>query len=334
MKKDEFNPLREEFTPAADEFAPLAPEFTEKAPLYKGRDKKSKRFYAAAAILLTLLLLFTSVTKPPSGDPSAPKGTPGAESTAAPTAPADSPAPRITPTPGADAQTPSCEPVFIAFSDELNAKLRFTQPEAILSVHAELWDSLGSTIEQSWDVPHEKILLGTYELPDMMGVYDMYMAHHDSYDPNDPFPVPMLRLSTVYVDGGQEKTAVREQPVFEELGWSIRDKDDHILFRTYESKLPVRLSVGTDASESRLRALNDGEFFVVADFDGVRIQEGECRIEQDEETWKDAAGNDILYYFLNLTIPKRDGSHSVTVTVYQKLTGYDDVWSRTTVIEY
>ena len=365
MKLDEFNPQPREHAPGEDapkaavprdyaqnefaanggEFSQPGPEFRDRAPVFPKRaPKKSVLFVAASMLLLVVSPLLEPVKQLsgilPGTEPAAPlpaSVTAEPESTPAPdVAPAfevSESAENGEPVPEA-VLPPSCEPIFIAFSDELHGKLTFTNPEAILSVRAELWDSLGGTPEQSWDVPRENVLDGEYELPDMMGIFDMYMAHHEAFDPGDAFPVPELRVATVYLDGDREASAQQVLPVSEELGWSIRDQGDQIVFRTYESEQPARITVRNGVVENALESLSGGDFLISVEMDGSPVNEASCTVETETETWKNSENEDITFYYASLHVPKRTGSRAAVITVYQKLTGYDTVWSRTVELKY
>ena len=347
MKADEFNPLPREYVPGEDapkaavprdyaqnefsanndEYSPPAPEFRDRAPAFqKSAPKKSVLLVAASALLLLISPLLEPLKQLswllPQTQIAAPlptSGMPEAESVA-PISEAELP--------------PSCEPIFLCFSDELHAKLVFTNPEAILSVRAELWDSLGSTPEQTWDVPRENILAGEYELPDMMGIFAMYMAHHELFDAGESFPVPELHVSTVYLDGDRETAVQQVQPVSEELGWGIRDEGEEIVFRTYESETNARITVRNDDVEPTPETLAAGDFLISVEMDGSPVSESACTVENETEIWTNSENEDIALYYTSLHIPKRAGSRSAVITVYQKLTGYDAVWSSTVELEY
>ena len=333
MKNDEFSPLPEEFAAQGPEFAQPAPEFEAKSPPSRKRSGKKKLYFAAAAaLLLVLFSLDPDVRQPLVEEPAAlSKPAPAA----ATPAPETEPIPESTPDPEPEpVLSPACEPVFICFSDELSARLLFTNPEAFLSVHAELWDTMEDNLEQTWDLSPADILSGEYELPDMPGLYEIFMRHHDSYDPNEPFPVPELRISMTFLDAGQETTDELVQPYTEELGWSVRDRGEELAFRTYESRDQTRILLSSDASEETLGALAAGDFLITVQLDDRMIAETEGRVDREEMTFTNSDNEEITYYYTSLTVPKNSGSSRAVFTVYQRLSGYDFIWSRTVELEY
>lgn len=326
MNQNEFRPLPPEIQRAPAEIAPPAPEFADKVPAFPEEKRKKPILFLAAAVLFLGLLAFPQAI---TGHPAQPETTeqPPAslqtETTPAETAPVTQ----------EETFPPACRPIFFAFSDDLRAKLIFTGGEQILSVHAELWDSLGQTVEQAWDVPREEILRGEYTLPEMMGMYEIYMTHHDTYDPADPFPVPQLHISMTYLDGETETTTQMIQPYTEELGWSLRIRDGEIILGTYESYSPVSIRVVTDASAQK-EAPESGELLVMLQINGTTVDGAHCTVSQEEAVWQTADGEDITFYYASLHTPRQGETGKVSVTVCQKLTGYDILWTETAEATY
>lgn len=348
MKQDEFSPLPREYRDNPPELAPPGPEFADHAPRFPEKSKKKHLPVIAAALLLALLVLPKAAPTPAVPEPtdiipsSAPletqpivtQPTQPLLSEPDPTEPLLS-EPQPTETVPLETELsgpPTCQPIFFAFSDALRARLVFTNPDAILSVRAELWDSLGETLEQAWEVPQEAIGQGEYNLPGMMGMYDMYMAHHESYDPADPFPVPQLRITMTYLDGETETTTELTQSYTEEQGWSVRAVDGEIRFRTYEAYAPISLRAGDDAWNPE--TLESGELLVVVRINGETVPPAQCLISQDEQVWPTVDGESITFYYSSLTTPQQGESGEVLVTVYQKLQGYDAIWSEAVELAY
>lgn len=315
MKQDEFSPLPDEFRESPDEIKKPGEEYAEKAPQFPEEPRAKKRlFVLAAAVLFLGFLAFPQIKSAISPTPS----TGPAESTETDTAPTE--------TESTETVTKvQCHPVFFAFSDSLRAKLTFDNPDKISAVRAEVWDSLGGNLEQSFDVPADAVKSGEYTLPDLMGMFEMYMAHHSDYDPSDDFPVPELRVFMMYEEDGQEKTEEIRQVFTEEQGWGARIREGQIVFRTYESFEPLMVSVGTENAETEANALASGEILVVISVDGKPVPKDQCTVTNDEETWQDSEGKDVKLYYAGVSTPEQSGK--ITVSVYQKLKGYDVIWS-------
>lgn len=330
MKQDEYGRLPEEHPEPADEFAPLPPEFAGSTPVFPEASRKMRIFQiAAAALLLCILLLWEPVTQSRpvpelSGNPA---GTSPSETGI--TEPLEASAPSDDPTQLTEQKAfvpPQCRAVFPAFSDTLKARLIFTEPESILSVTAELWDSLGQTMEQSWEVPREDILAGAYLLPDMMGTFDIFMAHHTFEELSEFFPEPELRVTMVYTDGTEEHTVELQQPASPELGWYVRAKDGMIAFHTYEWETQIPVRIAGEVSQDLLSTLADGEILITIVINGTLVPESACRVTHETEIFQNSAGEDVPYYYAGVTVPYGDGSGTAVVTVYQKLIGCDAVW--------
>lgn len=339
MKQDEFTPLPPEFRSGKSEFSPLPPEFPERAPRFPGEPRRKRLFMlAAAALVLAMLILPRRQT--PEEMPALTQTPAAAVPTTEPDLPPQEPAPVYTepaitePAVTEPAAPPECMPIFFAFSDSLRAKLIFTGTEAIRSVRAELWDAAGDTPEQTWEVPAEAIAQGEYTLPDMMGVFDMYMAHHDDYNPTDPFPVPELRVFlTVQAEGG-EAAVTYTQSVSEEHGWGVRVRDGELRFQSYESYEPLSILVGASDWQQQLDQLRAGEFLLMIQLNGTQVSEADCTITADEDTWQTADGEDITFHYVSLTVPQQGSTGNASVTVFQKLAGYDLIWTETVELNY
>ncbi|MCF0111356.1 MAG: hypothetical protein HUJ58_05625 [Erysipelotrichaceae bacterium] len=327
MKQDEFSPLPEEICRNTDDMVTPGSEFTSPAPefgakaVYSPKNARKKRMMALIATVLFLMVVFPqeSTVIEPQKKPADPIVT----------------EPIVTePIEQDPLQPPTCQAVFFAFSDSLRAKLVFTNPDKILSVSAELWDAAGDAPEQSWDVPLEDIRKGEYILPDMMGIFDMYMAHHKTYNPDDTFPVPQLRVSMKYLDKETEAVAEFTKEVTEEQGWSARAKDGEIRFGTYESYEPISVRVGTADYASEILTLKDGEILVVVYMNGILVDADQCTVSEEQLVLPNVNGEDITFHYANVSVPQQGETGKAVVTVYQKLTGYDTIWSESVEVEY
>lgn len=327
MKQDEFGPLPREYPDYPPEQAAPGPEFAEHVPMFREKPKRNRFALTTAAVLLAFMLMYEAAPAVPT-DIIAPSPAPVTENV--PPQESES-APEPTPKPEPSAP-PACKAVFFAFSDSLRAKLIFTHPEGIISVRAELWDSLGQTLEQTWEVPRDAVARGSYELPDMPGMYDIYMNHHQDYNPSDPFPVPELHVFMTHSDAEEETTEEQIVPYTEEQGWSVRMKDGEVSFRTYEAYSPVPLRAGDDSTDPE--SLESGELMVVVRINGEVVSTDKCHVFQEEDTWSTSDGENVTFHYGCLTTPQQGESGTVIVTVYQKLRGYDMVWSESAELEY
>lgn len=327
MKQDEFGPLPREYPDHPPEQAAPGPEFAEHAPTFPEKPKRNRFALVAAAVLMAFMLMF-EVTPAVPADIITPSPTSVTENVP----PQESePAPEPTPEPEPPVP-PTCKAVFFAFSDSLRAKLIFANPEEIISVRAELWDSIGQTLEQTWEVPRDAVVLGSYELPDMPGLYDIYMNHHQDYNPSDTFPLPELHVFMTHSDTEGETTEEQIVPYTDEQGWSVRMKDGEVSFRTYEAYAPVALRAGDDSSDPE--SLESGEIMVVVQINGETVPTDKCHVFQEEDTWSTSDGENVTFHYSCLTTPQEGESGTVVVTVYQRLRGYDMVWFESAVLEY
>ena len=352
------DPAREFSAPSRADFAPPPPEreFTPpgsggEVPPDTGRRRRRLRMalYAAAAVLLLNAYAGTGTPAAPAvpAAPPAVTARPAAENSSAPTAApaaAPSPAPTATaePTPEPAPAEPGCEIVFFNCSAMHCGLLRLTCPERIEAVRAEIWEANLDTLEWSYDLTPEETAAGEYELPEFDDS-ETYFNHLAAYRANNGMPELELRV-LLTVSGGEELTyAVRASA---EQGWSVQywpedyeplwDGQEYypgcfavMSYEAYDAPPAMAMGGREDAEEN-------GGIWIALEIDGVPVDPGTARIVTREEPYESASGGGVFCY-TTVVIPRpadAPAAGTARFTVYQRLEGYDTVWTSEREIEY
>ena len=352
------DPAGEFSPPSGTDYPPPPPEreFTPpgaggESPPDAGRRKRRLRMalYAAAAVLLLNTYAGRQAPVIPSEVPSV-TARPGGESSpapsAAPAAPSDAPSPTPSatpePTPEPTPAEPGCELVFFDFSSAYYGRLQMICPERIEAVRAELWESNLDTLEWSCDLTPQEIAAGVWELPEF-DASETYFNHLASYRADDSEPALELRV-TLAVSGGEELTYTA-RPSYEQ-GWSVRywpedfkplwDGQEYypgcFAVASYEAHdAPPAMAMG-----GREDAQAQGGIWVSLEIDGVSVSARTARIVTREEPYESASGGGVFYY-TTVVIPRPAEaplSGTAHFTVYQRLEGYDTVWTSERELQY
>ena len=353
----EFNPPapETEFSPPRPEaeFSPVGTQSD--SPPRRSRKRKLRYLAFAAAALVYIGLLFggakqqepplpaeTVVPAPP--EPIAPAVVTPEPAEGTETAPVDEPEP--------ESVELDCELVFFKFSAEHLGFVKLINQEQVRSAVVEIWEPVLDTLEWSHELTEEELAMGYYELP-AFDESETYFKHLDDYQEKNIYPSVELRAILV-VDGEDgEETLRYTQAASYEQGWAVRYwPDDYVPTWDFENAYPGYFALNTYESFNKVPQVAMGSYetaeegsgiYVSLELNGVPVSEEDYEVViREEEGYSYDENGEVVpdgsyYYYATLLIRRPDDaplSGTARFTVYQKLEGYDIVWTTIKEIAY
>ena len=244
-----------------------------------------------------------------------------------------------------------CKLVFFSFSAYHHGFVMLANQDKVTAGTVEIWEKNLESLEWSHELTAEEIAAGYYEIPEFDDS-DTYFNHMD-YFRDGGMPEMELRVTlTLETEEGTE-TLSYSTAASHEQGWSVHywpaDYEpiwdgqeyypDSYAVMSYESlNKPVYMEAGGYQD-----ALNSGKICVELTVNGVPVPTNGLMIVTTEEPVYtiDGSGNyvptDETYYYASIVFKRPEDaplSGTAEFTVYQKLEGYDLVWTTHKVIDY
>lgn len=349
-----------ETAPPPEEFPAPGAEYTypEEFPVVPTQErdvprkgKKSRLWKLAAAAILTGAVVFAAGRNAariplPAAVP-LPVETASPAATAAPTAkptpaPTAVPTAEPTPTPTPEPEKTEVEAVFISFSDTLEGRIYFRGQQNILKAFALAWDEQIQREVASFEISHEAIERGVFDLP-TLETGEIYYANREEYDRVNAFPDPELQvICLVRNKAGEEEDLTVTVPNSYELGFSTRyygpdtEEDsfripDAFIFHTYESTVPFGVAL-SDADPTR-----PGDITVSVTVNGAAVPPDMAEAFVYDEAFELFGEKGPDYYYGCVRVrrsPAWPEHGTVHFTVREALRGYDTVWVTERDVEY
>ena len=266
----------------------------------------------------------------PSGTPSpVPSDTPSPVPSDTPSpAPSDTPSPAPSDTP-APKETPAIRALYYCFSSQYHLDLKLSDPEELISCEAAVTDAVLGNDLLRHTLTAQELALGTYEM-EPFWLDEYWFSHRAEFEEMNAYPDPVLTVTAVWSESGEEITLTKEAEASYETGWNVRydapDAEENeytypgcLYFGTYEQFGMAPLVAVDDLS-----VVSRGGISISVTAGGVPVPAESCEIREKAYTVFGEETGDYKTEVI-IHIPENAPGHGTAhFLITQMLTGYGE----------